>query len=131
MTIHISGSAMTVTAGPNISICQGGSGQIYVNAGGGTGNITYSWTPTTGLSNPNISNPIASPSQTTTYTCHVSDGTTSQNVSITVTVNDVIEEHEYESICPDAVYTWHGTPYTNPGTYQFDTVTSQGCDKTQ
>ena len=130
VTIHISGSAMTVTAGPNISICQGGSGQIYVNAGGGTGNITYSWTPTTGLSNPNISNPIASPSQTTTYTCHVSDGTTSQNVSVTVTVNDVIEEHEYESICPDAVYTWHGTPYTNPGTYQFDTVTSQGCDKT-
>ena len=130
VTIHISGSAMTVSAGPNISICQGGSGQIYVNAGGGTGNITYSWTPTTGLSNPNISNPIASPSQTTTYTCHVSDGTTSQNVSVTVTVNDVIEEHEYESICPDAVYTWHGTPYTNPGTYQFDTVTSQGCDKT-
>lgn len=130
VTIHISGSAMTVSAGPNISICQGGSGQIYVNAGGGTGNITYSWTPTTGLSNPNISNPIASPSQTTTYTCHVSDGTTSQNVSVTVTVNDVIVEDEYHSICPGDVYYWHGTPYDTPDTYQFDTITPQGCDKT-
>ncbi|MBR5377627.1 MAG: PKD domain-containing protein [Bacteroidales bacterium] len=130
VTIHISGSAMTVSAGPNISICQGGSGQIYVNAGGGTGNITYSWTPTTGLSNPNISNPIASPSQTTTYTCHVSDGTTSQNVSVTVTVNDVIVEDEYHSICPGDIYYWHGTPYDTPDTYQFDTITSQGCDKT-
>lgn len=130
VTIHISGSAMTVSAGPNISICQGGSGQIYVNAGGGTGNITYSWTPTTGLSNPNISNPIASPSQTTTYTCHVSDGTTSQNASVTVTVNDVIVEDEYHSICLGDIYYWHGTPYDTPDTYQFDTITPQGCDKT-
>lgn len=130
VTIYISGSAMTVTAGPDISICQGGSGQIYVSAGGGTGNLTYSWTPTTGLSNPNIYNPIASPSQTTTYTCHVTDGQTSQNVSVTVTVNDVIVEHEYMTICPDDVYQWHGNPYTGVNTYQFDTVTDQGCEKT-
>ncbi len=130
VTIHISGSAMTVNAGPNISICQGGSGQIYVSAGGGTGNITYSWTPTSGLSNPNIANPIASPTQTTTYTCHVSDGQTSQNASVTVTVNDVIEEHEFMTICPGEYYQWHGTPYDSEGTYQFDTLTDQGCDKT-
>ena len=130
VTIHISGSAMAVTAGPNISICQGGSGQIYVNAGGGTGNITYSWTPTTGLSNPNIYNPIASPTQTTTYTCVVSDGQTTQSVSVTVTVNDVIVENDYETICPGDVLQWHGAPYSAIGTYQFDTVTDQGCDKT-
>ena len=130
VTIHISGSAMTVNAGPDISICQGGSGEIYVSAGGGTGNLTYSWTPTTGLSNPNITNPIASPSQTTTYTCHVTDGQTSQNVSVTVTVNDVIVENEYMTICPGEVYQWHGQPHNEAGTYQFDTVTSQGCDKT-
>jgi gliding motility-associated-like protein len=29
--------------------------------------LTYSWTPTTGLNNPNISNPLATPSQTTSY----------------------------------------------------------------
>jgi hypothetical protein len=130
VTVHIEGSAMTVTAGPDISICQGGSGQIQVNAGGGTGSISYSWTPTTGLSDPNIYNPVASPSQTTTYTCHVSDGQTSQDVSVTVTVNEVIVENEYVSICPDDSYQWHGTIYTAEGSYQFDTVTDQGCDKT-
>jgi gliding motility-associated-like protein len=31
------------------------------------GAVNYSWTPSTGLSNPTISNPIASPSVTTTY----------------------------------------------------------------
>ena len=130
VTIYISGSAMTVTAGPDISICQGGSGQIYVSAGGGTGNLTYSWTPTTGLSNPNISNPMASPSQTTTYTCHVTDGQTSQNVSVTVTVNEVIVEDEYMTICPGDVYNWHGGSYYDAGTWHIDTVTDQGCDKT-
>ncbi|TMI79922.1 MAG: hypothetical protein E6H10_14565 [Bacteroidetes bacterium] len=29
--------------------------------------LSYSWTPTTGLNNPNISNPLASPNQTTSY----------------------------------------------------------------
>ncbi len=130
VTIRINGNAMAVSAGPDIAICQGGSGEIYVVAGGGTGVFTYSWTPTTGLSNPNIANPIASPSQTTTYTCQVSDGQTSQNVSVTVTVNDVIIENEYVSICPGEEYHWHGVSYNHPNTYQFDTITAQGCDKT-
>ena len=131
VTIHISGSAMTASAYADpSSICQGGSTQLVVNAGGGTGNFSYSWTPTSGLSNPNIYNPIASPSQTTTYSCHVSDGQTSQDVTVTVIVNDIIVEDEYMTICPDDVYHWHGTPYSGTGTYQFDTVTSQGCLKT-
>lgn len=35
---------------------------------------TYSWSPTTGLSNPNICNPSASPTTTTTYTLTVTFG---------------------------------------------------------
>ena len=132
VTIHINGGAMTASAYADpSSICQGGSTQLVANAGGGTGNFTYSWTPTTDLSNPNIYNPIASPTQTTTYSCHVTDGQTSQNVSVTVTVNDIIVEHEYMHICPGQVFYWHGTPYeASPEPYQFDTVTEQGCLKT-
>ena len=131
VTIHINGGAMTVTAYADPSnICQGGSTQLFANAGGGTGNFTYSWSPTTGLSNSHIYNPIASPSQTTTYSCNVSDGQTSQNVTVTVIVNDIIVEDEYMTICPDDVYLWHGSPYSGTGTYQFDTVTDQGCLKT-
>lgn len=34
---------------------------------------TYSWSPTTGISNPNIPNPVFSPTVTTTYTVTISD----------------------------------------------------------
>lgn len=130
VTIHISGSNMVVTPGDDVSICQGGSAMIQANAGGGTGNFTYSWSPTTGLSNPTASNPIASPSQTTTYTCTVSDGMSTQSVSVTVTVNDIVITHEYVSVCPNQPYSWHGTTYTTAGVYEYDTTTAQGCEET-
>ena len=129
VTIHISGSAMTVSANATpSSICLGSSTQLQVNAGGGTGNFTYSWTPTTNLSNPNIYNPIATPTQTTTYTCHVSDGQTSQDVSVTVTVHFAGSSEETHYICPNGTYEWHGQTYSDEGDYDFPTVTQYGCD---
>lgn len=53
-------------AGPDVTICFGSNTQL--NASGGS---IYSWAPATGLSNPNIANPVASPTTTTTYTCYV------------------------------------------------------------
>lgn len=38
-----------------------------------TGGLIYAWSPATSLSDPNIANPIAKPSQTTTYTVTSSD----------------------------------------------------------
>lgn len=48
--------------------------------------VTYSWSPTTGLSNPNISNPIASPSTTTTYTMTATRNGCSTTDSVVVTI---------------------------------------------
>ncbi len=45
------------------SICLGSSAQL----GASGGLYTYIWTPTTGLNDPNIANPIATPLQTTSY----------------------------------------------------------------
>ncbi len=53
----------SVHATPVQAICKGQSAQL--NA---TGASYYSWTPTANLSNPNIANPIVSPTTTTTYT---------------------------------------------------------------
>ncbi len=50
-------------AGSDAAICAGGN--VTLSA---TGGDTYSWTPATGLSNDAISNPVASPASTTTYT---------------------------------------------------------------
>lgn len=49
----------------------------------------YSWAPATGLSNPAIANPVATPSSTTTYTVTVSNGTCATSADVTVTVNPV------------------------------------------
>jgi hypothetical protein len=53
---------VSVNAGNDDTICKGAS--VLLNASGG---LTYAWSPTTGLNNPNISNPAASPDTTTTY----------------------------------------------------------------
>ncbi len=50
------------SAGPDVTICGSMSAQLQA-----TGGTTFSWSPATGLSNANISNPIATPAITTTY----------------------------------------------------------------
>ncbi len=50
------------SAGPDMTICGAMSAQLQ--ASGGT---VFIWSPATGLSNPNISNPVATPAVTTTY----------------------------------------------------------------
>jgi gliding motility-associated-like protein len=48
---------------PDTAFCLGNS--VQLNASGGT---SYTWQPSAGLTNPNISNPIANPTSTTIYT---------------------------------------------------------------
>lgn len=60
-------------AGADLSVCVGES--ALIGSASVAGN-TYTWTPSTGLSNPYIANPIASPSGLTTYTLTVNNGTT-------------------------------------------------------
>ncbi|OFY09615.1 MAG: hypothetical protein A2W93_07165 [Bacteroidetes bacterium GWF2_43_63] len=67
--ISASSGVFTADAGPDVTIC--GGQNTTLNASGGS---AYAWSPTTGLSNPNIANPIASPSVTTTYTVSVTGG---------------------------------------------------------
>jgi len=51
-------------AGPDLVSCNKNPVQLGVQAKPG---FNYQWTPVTGLSNPDISNPVASPDTTTTY----------------------------------------------------------------
>ena len=71
-------------------ICLGDFSQL--NAAGGS---LYRWTPTIGISNPNIANPVANPQETTTYTVAISDD--SGNCEDTLTV-----ELEVQSVDADA-----------------------------
>ncbi len=61
-------SELSLVASPDQQICFGESVQLESQA---SNSSTYSWLPTTGLSNPAIPNPIASPTQTTEYTVRI------------------------------------------------------------
>ncbi|MEM6318518.1 MAG: gliding motility-associated C-terminal domain-containing protein [Bacteroidota bacterium] len=67
ITINVNGGPQA-EAGPNVVLCAGETGQL--NASGG---VTYQWSPTTGLSNPNIANPTVTTNQVTTYVVTVTD----------------------------------------------------------
>jgi hypothetical protein len=69
------------------TICQGESAQLHAYAMGGTGSYTYEWLPVTGLSNPAIANPVATPDVTTTYYVVVNDGDNIVSDQVTLTVN--------------------------------------------
>jgi len=53
----------TVVGCPDKTICNGGSVRLTVNGG-----VSWLWSPSTGLDNPNSPAPYASPSVTTVYT---------------------------------------------------------------
>ena len=68
-------------AGPDTGFCAGGSVQLL-----GSGGTTYQWAPAAGLSNVNISNPVASPTATTWYHLTVTQNGCTARDSVLVTV---------------------------------------------
>lgn len=86
----VSPLSVMVTATPSL-ICTGESSQLNAYAYGGSGAYTYEWMPATGLSNPNIANPVALPATTTTYYVVVDDGNGTVTDFVTVNVNPVPE----------------------------------------
>ncbi|MGL4595974.1 MAG: gliding motility-associated C-terminal domain-containing protein, partial [Bacteroidia bacterium] len=79
---------LTVTASNDAWICSGNTAPISVNTIVGA---TYAWLPAVTLSNAAISNPVASPTSTTTYTVLVTDPNGCQGLdSVTVNVSGPI-----------------------------------------
>jgi gliding motility-associated-like protein len=87
--------ALMADAGPDRSICRGESVQLN-----GKGGNTYSWSPAVSLDNPKISNPIATPDVTTTYTCTFTGG---GSFFCPQTATDIVVVHVKTS--PDANFT--------------------------
>ena len=76
----------TANAGNNVSICLGSSTSIGASLISGS---SYSWSPSTGLSSSIVSNPVATPTVTTTYVLTetvLATGCSKSN-SVTVTIN--------------------------------------------
>lgn len=132
------------------NICSGASFTPQFTPNTGT---SYSWSPTTGVSNPAIPNPVLSPTTTTTYTVTSTLGTciSQQPVTVTVFPATTINAGPDATILAGDVYTMQGsgsagtylwTPSTglsatnilNPNaspatttTYTLTNTNSQGC----
>ncbi len=80
--LNSSGCSVTANAGSNVTIQNGDSTTLQ-----GSGGSSCSWSPTTGLSNPNSCSTSASPTQTTTYTLTVTENGCTDTDTVTVTVD--------------------------------------------
>ena len=147
ITINISDNP-TANAGADASICAGSS--TTLNASGGS---TYQWSPTAGLSNPSIANPVANPTTATTYTVTVTNAngcTATDGVVINISDNLTVNAGNDASICAGSsttlnasggsTYQWSlasglsnpsiANPIANPSTTTTYTVTvtdANGC----
>lgn len=113
-------AAPNVSAGPDVSVCDGGSTTL---SGSGAG--TYSWSPATGLDNPAIASPTATPASTTTYTLTVSDQNgCSASDDVVVTVNPLpTAEFTATDECLGEV-----TQFTDQSSTTFGTISSYNWD---
>jgi len=93
-------SAPIVEAGPDQTICATDSVMIGGSPTGPAGS-TYSWTPTAGLSDPTIANPMASPSDTTKYFVAIIDANTCSAIdSMVVNVNELpTVDYRVDAVC--------------------------------
>lgn len=102
----------TADAGEDSSICEDESEELE-----GAGGLTYAWSPTATLSDPNIANPIASPTETTTYSLTVTDidgFTATDEMTLTVFPTPAAHAGTDTSICLGETYTFTasgGTEY--------------------
>lgn len=120
------GKNVTVTVNPRPTIavqdvediCPGESVQLKTTIGGALPGLikSYRWEPPTGLSDPNIKEPIASPTQTTVYTLSVAiEGCVTQQT-------DTVHVSVHPTLAVDAnpantvVYMYEGTSVVLPAT---------------
>jgi hypothetical protein len=78
------------------SICEGDSVQLFTS-----GAQNYNWFPATGLSNPNIANPMANPTVSTVYYITATSGLCSIVDTVLVTVNPLPAVPVITMISPD------------------------------
>ncbi|MEI8202803.1 MAG: gliding motility-associated C-terminal domain-containing protein [Bacteroidota bacterium] len=100
---------------PTDTICIGQQTQIGVLPQVGS-NLTYSWSPTTGLSNANAANPFANPLGTTNYTLYISNGVCTDTLVQKVLVyNFLAEAGPNINVCQGDTITLHGSVIGSSG----------------
>ncbi len=88
-------------AGPEKSVIEGNAAVLEGSAAGGQGQVAARWEPATGLDDPNVLQPNASPTATTTYTLILTDAAEQQaSDQVTVTVLPPLPDADEDGV-PD------------------------------
>lgn len=108
-----------ITKSNDTSVCRNSNIQLFA-----TGGVSYLWSPSTGLSNPNVSNPVATPSATTVYFVTVTAANTcsyKDSIKLTLKSPPVFSISPDQSGCakdPKQLTASGGTSYLwQPSTY--------------
>lgn len=130
VTVTMAGSNLTATAtADEYEICENSSTTLHALPVAGTGNYTYSWSPANLLNSTTAQHPVATPPVgSTTFNCSVSDGMTTQEVSVTILVRPHEEKDLYEAICENGSYNFYGQNLTAEGLYNHTLSNMYGCD---
>lgn len=110
-TINVVVIPVVVDAGPDDTICPGSPSQLNATS---ANNISgWVWSPTTGLNNPNISNPIATPTVTTTYTVTGTSGSCTSSDDVTIVVNNSSLTYTFNQVDESCFLNCNGTATVN------------------
>ena len=123
---------LTAHAGSDQTICSGDSITLGgTPAGtGGSGHFGYHWSPSTGLNNDTIANPIAKPTSSQTYILVLYDSINviSDTDTVAVTVHQPTFSTQSQTICSNNTYTLNGKVFSSAGIYNDTLMNHAGCD---
>ncbi len=107
LNVVVTNNTPTANAGPDKTICAGMSASIGTSAVNGN---TYSWSPVTFLSDPNIANPTSTATVSTTYILSVSN--TANGCTVRDTVNVIVNPTPTALFDPSADQCLTGNSYS-------------------
>ncbi|MCB0715703.1 MAG: gliding motility-associated C-terminal domain-containing protein [Chitinophagaceae bacterium] len=125
-------NTITLDAGPDLQYCMGLPVQLQTNSNA----QTFSWTPTNGLNDASVKNPLASPSTTTKYTITATSGICVRKDSILVKYyqGPTADAGPDQQIClgktiqlngsGGVIFEWSPSRYLDNATISTPTVTS-------
>ena len=122
---------LVLTHASNDTLCRSNSVQLNSNATAGIAPLSYSWTPSAGLSCTTCNNPVATPASTTQYFIRVDDSTgCGRTDSVLVYVRTpslVVTSPVSATVCPGTSVSFSSSASGSPApTAQWQTSTDNG-----
>ncbi|MDO6429620.1 gliding motility-associated C-terminal domain-containing protein [Flavitalea sp. BT771] len=117
---------LTVHAGPEIDLCEGNAAVIKATSNG----TAFIWQPATGLNDPALLQPTASPRTSTTYSLTARNGPCQQTVSVNVVVHPtpILSAGQDTSILTGQSLTLHAEDINNSGFNSWQWSPPDGLD---